>query len=520
MQHDLLELVVCAQSFVPLRRAFNLWDELSHGGLVRAVSVLLNAPVAEVNEALSSRGRLLRCGLLSITLHGGDTLHRMLNVPEYLRRTLAYYEGDAFHTAQDTGGTDRGAASMANHRASMNRLMEDTQLPVVWIMNHPQVLDPAVLRRFDAVVHFKPLARSVRRHLLTQRLGDLVPAQEIERWADIAELTPALIDRLSHVWTRSQARDEQREGVGAEGHRSTAMDLQGARHWLRERLPGKSTRHLPKATGQQSSGDAGNGEPRIAWSPTQVHASADLLQIAAGMQASGGGRVLLYGPPGTGKTAYARHLARVLDMSLQQWRASYLLSPWVGGTEQRIAEVFEEAYNEEALLFIDEADSLVYRRSDATRSWEVSQVNELLQHLEEFQGCLVLATNRLDALDPAVLRRMDVKVQFHALEPAQVVEAFKALCERCHIPHILTDHDLRILEGLREVTPGDFACVVRRAGLVLQSGANVQPAAMGQLLAMLMEEVDAKNGGRTSIGFLGPTGKTRQVRDAQTGQGS
>ena len=643
-QHAILELVVCAQCFVPLRRALNLWDELNHGGLVHALSVLLDAPVVEVDEAIANQGRLMRCGLLSISLHGGDMLHRMLTVPEYLGRTLTYYQGepqnvlqgflqplqpprqnlnlqsfvhiqqhtdlanywltaalrgcaevgvdepyraghllvsgapglgktewvrawlrhyaehidscvaawelqvldenghalsglervrhlqmamgmlsgmgsaagpngrrsvlifdeadDAFHTAQDTGGVDRGAASMANHRASMNRLMEDSELPVIWIMNHPQVLDAAVHRRFDAVVHFKSVARSVRRKLLQERLGQHIPAQELERWADIEELTPALIDRLSRVWIRSQAHGEQNN---QQGHAGIAMDLAGARHWLRERIPGKSTRHLKLSQASETpNASATTSATTLVWTAHQVNASADLLLVAAGMRGTSSGRILLYGPPGSGKTAYARHLARLLDKPLLQWRASDLLSPWVGGTEQRIAQAFDEAASDDGLLFIDEADSLMYKRSESQRSWEVSQVNELLQHLEEFEGCLVLATNRMDALDPALLRRMDIKLKFDCLHESQLLQGFKALCEKLQVPYALTKEELESLARIRQATPGDLACVARRAALLPETLRQARISPASELLAMLLEEIHTKTGGRTAMGFLNP----------------
>lgn len=191
-------------------------------------------------------------------------------------------------------------------------------------------------------------------------------------------------------------------------------------------------------------------------------------------------------------------------MPLLQWRASDLLSPWVGGTEQRIAQAFDEAASDDGLLFIDEADSLMYKRSESQRSWEVSQVNELLQHLEEFEGCLVLATNRMDALDPALLRRMDIKVKFDCLHESQLLQGFKALCEKLQVPCDLTKEDLESLARIRQATPGDMACVARRAALLPETlrQAGITPAS--ELLSMLLEEIHTKTGGRTPMGFLSP----------------
>jgi len=69
------------------------------------------------------------------------------------------------------------------------------------------------------------------------------------------------------------------------------------------------------------------------------------------------------------------------------------MSPYVGETEQNIAEAFATAGERGALLLIDEADSFLYRRETAQRSWEVRQVNEMLVQLEHLRGPFVATTN-------------------------------------------------------------------------------------------------------------------------------
>src|SRR6516165_8652926 len=59
-------------------------------------------------------------------------------------------------------------------------------------------------------------------------------------------------------------------------------------------------------------------------------------------------------------------------------RTSDLLNPFVGGTERNIANAFAEARDTDAFLVFDEADSLLLDRADAVRSWEISQINEML----------------------------------------------------------------------------------------------------------------------------------------------
>ena len=115
-----------------------------------------------------------------------------------------------------------------------------------------------------------------------------------------------------------------------------------------------------------------------------IQADADPVTLAECLvrDADRGFSLCLQGPPGTGKSAFARYLAERLGLEVLQKRASDLLSPWVGATEQQIAAAFAEARDAEAFLIFDEADSLLADRRSAHRSWEVSQVNEMLTWME------------------------------------------------------------------------------------------------------------------------------------------
>lgn len=122
--------------------------------------------------------------------------------------------------------------------------------------------------------------------------------------------------------------------------------------------------------------------------------------------------LLLYGPPGTGKTLCAEAIAGQLGRTLWRVRTDQLLSKYIGETEKRLTEVFEQARRKGDVVLLDEADSFLTTREQATRVWEASMTNVLLQEIERFRGVVVLTTNRDAVLDPALERRLAARIGF------------------------------------------------------------------------------------------------------------
>jgi hypothetical protein len=212
---------------------------------------------------------------------------------------------------------------------------------------------------------------------------------------------------------------------------------------------------------------------------------ASLVECVSTPGAASDFSLLLTGPPGTGKTALAAHLAERLDRPLTVKRASDLLSKWVGGTEANIAEAFAEARDQGAVLLFDEADSLLLDRGDAQRSWEITQVNEMLTWMDSHPLPFVAATNFARRLDPAALRRFVFKIELRALSPEAAALAFGRFFGK------------PAPAGLAEVgglTPGDFAVVKRQ----LRYRPEARP---GEILALLEAEAKAKPEQTRRVGF-------------------
>ena len=219
-----------------------------------------------------------------------------------------------------------------------------------------------------------------------------------------------------------------------------------------------------------------------------VRADTDPAELVERLAEHGSRRfsICLQGPPGTGKSAFVRYLAERIGLEVVQKRASDLMTPWVGETEAQIAGAFAEARQNEHFLVFDEADSLLSDRRFAQRSWEISQVNEMLTWMENHPLPFACTTNYGEHLDPATLRRFDFKLRLDYLAPDQAVAAFRTFFE--------LDPPLEVRE-LSGATPGDFAVVRRRAEILGKLG-NVK-----SLAAMLREECDAKPDRPKRIGF-------------------
>jgi len=120
--------------------------------------------------------------------------------------------------------------------------------------------------------------------------------------------------------------------------------------------------------------------------------------------------ILFHGPPGTGKTLLAKALAHESQVNFISVKGPELISKFVGESERGVREVFKKAKQAApTILFFDEIDSLVPRRGAGGDSMVtervISQFLTELDGLEELKGVLVLAaTNRMDLVDPALLR--------------------------------------------------------------------------------------------------------------------
>jgi transitional endoplasmic reticulum ATPase len=146
--------------------------------------------------------------------------------------------------------------------------------------------------------------------------------------------------------------------------------------------------------------------------------------------------ILLYGPPGTGKTTIARAMATELAASFYELSAADLLSKWVGESEERVKKLFSKARaNRPSIIFIDEIDALLRRRSSSSGSpWEERVISQFLSELDGLHSSaegvlLVGATNRLDIIDPAISGRRLTPVEVALPDAVGRMQLLRVLCK-------------------------------------------------------------------------------------------
>jgi len=334
---------------------------------------------------------------------------------------------------------EKGAAQ--SHKGWFNRLLERNKSPIIWISNSIRSLDPAYARRFDFIVEVPIPPKKLRRKMLDDRVGKILTPSLIEQLAESENLSPAVVAR-THDIIRSIGKDLPVSMRDAAFSRLIANTLKAQGH--------------PDPTK-----DAIQVIQPGLYDIAHLNTPADLPQIAAQLKQNPSARLCLYGPPGTGKTAFGHWLAGELGQPLQITKASDLLSAYVGMTEQKIARTFELAVEDGAILLIDEVDSFLQDRTRAKRSWEITQINEMLTQIESFPGILIASSNLIDQLDPASLRRFDIKIPFGYLLPAQATRLLVSHCQKLGLPDP-TPEDLALTSAMETVTPGDFAAVARQ----------------------------------------------------------
>ena len=322
-------------------------------------------------------------------------------------------------------------------KAFINRSLETNEVPTIWITNNIYSMDEAVVRRFNLAIELGVPNENMRAKIIKEYSANLIDNKLIKKLAKNEHVAPAVVSNASLVVSNLNTGDRNK---AFERVISNTLKAQGYGEIEKD----KSSDDLPSS-----------------YDPNFVNSNCDLNELMKGIKESKSARVCLYGVPGTGKSAYAKFIAKSLRKSIIIKKGSDLLSMWVGGTERNIADAFEEAKNKKAVLVFDEVDSFLQDRSGASRSWEITQVNEMLVQMESFDGIFIATTNLIDNLDKASLRRFDLKLEFGYLLPNQALNLFKKECALLKVK--FDENAAKKISNLGLLAPGDFASVRRQA---------------------------------------------------------
>lgn len=334
-------------------------------------------------------------------------------------------------------------------KGSLNFFLEQIKVPVIWISNTTRWIENSTLRRFNYSIHFdRPDAEKrlqVWESVVSEHgASSIIPQDVVKRFSEELQITAGGITQAI---------------VGAKKLVESGCKID----------PIKAIRTIAEAQSELLDLDmVYANRDKESRSPTYLldalNIDADMKNVLKVMSAfderwkqmQDGDRpdslnMLLYGAPGTGKTEFAKHIARTLGRKLIIKRTSDLLNSYVGETEKAIRKMFKEAEEAKAILFLDEADSLIRDRSGASRNWEVTQVNEMLTQMENFKGIFIAATNFEGELDTASRRRFALKVKFGYLKPEGIESLWRGFFPSVQMPEAA--------RNLRMLTPGDFNAV-------------------------------------------------------------
>ena len=378
-------------------------------------------------------------------------------------------------------------------KGRLNMLLEESQCCRIWITNESEYMDESSLRRFDYSLHFPKLTFQQRKTIWSHcaekhGVRQYFQEDELEQLAEVYESNAGAIDSTLRACKRMYE-----EQASVEGIRDTVDTLMKSHLQRMEHSPLRSnakTANAPQygVEGLTIKGDLSRTMEILQgfnrhWEKAQPDTFIKNMNL------------LLYGPPGTGKTEFAKHIARELKRRLIVKSGSDLLSKWVGGTEKNIRSMFEEAQKEKAVLFVDEADGLFASREGASQSWQVTQANELLTSMEQFEGILICSTNFKRNIDEAAIRRFNLKLEFDLLQPEGNVIFYQRFLSKL-LSQPLPKEEEEHLMALSHLAPGDFKVVYQQHVFLPRETLTHE-----MLITALADEIRHKGKSSVPIGF-------------------
>jgi len=346
----------------------------------------------------------------------------------------------------------------------MDGLAETERVIVVGATNRVDAVDPALRRggRFDREVEIGVPDESGRREILAVHTREAPLADDVDL-ASLAARTHGFVGADLASLVREAAltalrtdRDPLRIEAADVEHALAAVEPSAMRAYVSER----------PTVDFDDVGGLADAKARLREAVQWPLAYGPLFEAAATDPPTG---VLLSGPPGTGKTLLARAIAGETGVNFVSVAGPELLDRYVGESEQAVRDLFDRArQTAPSIVFVDELDAVAGRRGESHEVTErvVSQLLTELDAAAENPNLVVLAaTNRPDAIDPALLRPGRLE---HHVEVALPDAAARREILAVHASDrpLAADVDLDAVAAATEGASGaDLAALVRDASL-------------------------------------------------------
>jgi len=407
-------------------------------------------------------------------------------------------EIDAIAPKRDevTGEVERRVVSQL--LTLMDGLETRGKVIVIGATNRPNAIDPALRRpgRFDREIELKVPDKQGRLEILQIHTRNMPLAEDVDLekiasqthgfvGADLEYLAKeAAMKALKRVLPKINLEDER---IPAEVLNEIRVTMQDFLDALKEITP-SAMREVYLETPDVKWTDIGGLEEVKTELREAVEWPLKFPEVYKRLNYKIPKGILLYGPPGTGKTLLAKAVATESEANFISVRGPELLSKWVGESEKAVREIFRKARQAApCIIFFDEIDALAPVRGYTTDSGVTERVvSQLLTELDGIQplhGVVVVAsTNRIDMIDPALLRagRFDKLIYVPMPDKQARMEILKIhtrgvpLCTHNEaINGLCNEGDIVNLEKIAEATEGfsgaDIESVVNTAiSIVLQ----------------------------------------------------
>ena len=401
----------------------------------------------------------------------GESEQRIREVFEEARTeapsVIFFDELDAIAGKRDGGG-DMENRIVAQLLSELDGLEARGDVVVMGATNRVNAIDPALRRpgRFDREVEIGVPDRDGRDEILRIHTRGMPLAEDVDL-SDLADRTHGFVgaDLQALVVEGAMAalgryRDDEDAELSVTRH-----DLEGALSGVEPSAMREFVAELPE-TSFDDVGGLESVKETLRQAVEWPRAYRDLFDATATDPPTG---ILLHGPPGTGKTMLARAVASESGVNFVRVAGPELFDQYVGESERAVRKLFERARQAApTVVFLDELDAIASRRGDTQEVTErvVSQLLTELDGAAADPNLMVLAaTNRLEAIDPALLR--PGRLERHVLVPAPDEAARKAILSvKTRDKPLSEDVDLDALATeLDGYTGADIEALVREASM-------------------------------------------------------